>query len=119
MKWHENLAMLLGVGGLTQLIKWIFDTLKIDESFNSTATLFLSAIFSLLIVILLLLDQLQKENEKIKDFLKTKGFQDEESIFNKMLKLNKAGRFEIDAKVLLVFIVLLFLYLILKSLFLK
>ena len=110
MKWQESLIMILSIGGLIQLVKWTLDLINVQE-----LTFLFSIIFTLLTISILVLFQLQKENDRIKEFLKTKGFVDDEGVFNKMTKLNNKGFIKIDARVLLFFILITILYLIWKA----
>lgn len=111
MKWWEVTGVIVVVGSLTQLMKWILDSVGIGEKIGNTLSFFLAAIFSLLIAIILILNQLQNENKKIKEFLKEQGFKEEGGFLEKMLKKKGA----IDSRILWIIIVLIVLYLLWKA----
>ncbi len=110
MKWQESLTLFLGIGGLVQLIKWILDSLNID--FSTTINFFLASIFALQLISIFILINIQRDQKIMKEFLKSIGFKDEEGVINKMFKNKKA---ELDARVLLLFAILVILYLLYKA----
>jgi len=110
MKILESAGIILSFGGLIQLFKWIFDSSNLRLTEN-TLTFFFACIFSLQITIILFLNQIQKENNEMKEFLKTKGFKEEEGIVNKMFNNKKAA---FDARILWVLVALIILYLLYK-----
>ena len=112
MKWLESIGVILSFGGLIQLFKWILDSLNIKPTEN-TLTVFIASIFSLQLITILLLDQMQKENNEMKEFLKTKGFVENRSVLDKMIN-NKGS---IDARILWLLAALIILYLLYKLFF--
>jgi len=115
MKWYEILAVLIGFGALTQFLKWILDSIKINESVGEPLTFFISSIFSVLIIIVLILTQQNQELKRMRDFLKTKGFREEEGFIKNMWKSKKNKRGVIDPRILWFIIGLIILYLLWKS----
>ena len=110
MKFLESTGIILSFGGLIQLFKWILDVSNIKPTEN-TLTFFFACIFSLQVTIILFLSQIQRENNQMKEFLKTKGFVENGSLFDKMMNNKKAA---FDARILWVLIALIFLYLLYK-----
>ena len=113
MKWWETLAVVVAIGGFAQLIKWIFESVGIEENLGTLLTFFLAILFSILLVIIFVLNQIQGEHKKMKAFLKKKGYQEEDSIMERILK-----RGMIDSRILWIPIIILLIYLIYEA-FLK
>ena len=70
MKVWEIIGTLATCGVLIQFLKWVFDLVGISESIGSPLTLFLSGIFTLLIIIIVILNQHNTEINKIKEYLR-------------------------------------------------
>jgi len=83
----------------------------IGSILGTSTILFISLNFSLLLVITLILNQLQGEHKKMKTFLKSRGYRDDEDFMEKLLK----RRGMIDSRILWIPIALIILYLIYKA----
>ena len=67
----------------------------------------------------LLINQIQRENEKMKEFLKSKGFKENEGLMSSLITKikNKKGFIKIDAKLLIAIVLVFLIYLIYKAYF--
>ena len=110
MKWWEILGVIVGVGALIQILNWFFSFMNIE---NDSLSFLISTIYALLVIIILIQYQNQKDTKEITDFLKEKGFKKEEGFVNDMFKKNKRG--VIDPRILWIIIILIILYLLSKS----
>lgn len=115
MKWYEILAVLVGFGTLTQFLKWTLDSIKINESVGEPLTFFISSIFSLLIIIILIITQQNQDIKKMRDFLKKKGFKENRGFLEKMFKTKRNKKGIIDPRILWFIIGLIILYLLWKA----
>ena len=109
MKWSETLIVLVGITTFIQFLKWLFESLGLEEKIGTPLTLFFAIIFTALIILSLLFLQLQKETKKIKIYLKGRGYQEEEGIMRKLLTYKKG---EIDARIVIFIIIAALLYLL-------
>ena len=110
MKVLETVGIILSFGGLVQLFKWILDSLRIKPT-EDILTILIASIFSLQLLIILFFNQIDQDNKKIKEFLKTKGFIEERYNLGKMIG-NKKGN--IDSRILWIPVALIILYLFYK-----
>lgn len=69
MRIWEILGVIVGCGALIQFIKWILDSIGVNQSIGNPLAFFLSSIFALLIIIIVIINQMYKEIDKIKEFL--------------------------------------------------
>ncbi len=109
MEWWEKLATIASIGFLIQIIKWLLDTLNITDNIGKSMALLISSIAAILIVITIILHQTQKELSKIKRHLKNRELKKRKDTMTN----NKKGM--IDARILLVVMALVFLYLIIQK----
>jgi len=116
LKKQPRLMDVVSRGGAL-MMKWILDSVGVNDKIGTPLTFFLSAIFSILIVIILILNQIQTETRTIKEFLKEQGFTEDKGFLEKMFKKNKRGA--VDSRILWVAIVLIVLYLLWKAGILK
>jgi len=114
MRWWEVLTVIASITAIIQFSKFVLGSL-VGNKLESSLTLLLAIIFVFLFMIILLLIQINKETEKIKEFLKSKGFQYKEEQMANII--NKNGFIKIDPKLLLVLLIAIFLYLIYKAFF--
>ena len=117
MKWYEYIGIILAFGGLTQLISWILEALGLKEILGSELIFFLSALFSLLIILILIIIEIQKDIEKIKMYLNKQGYIEysKEEPLDKLITNMKNKKGAIDSKILLVIVILIILYLLFKA----
>lgn len=117
MKIFEKIAVVVGFGAFLQFIKWILDSLGINDSLGNILTFLLSALFALTTVMIIILMQQDKDLKTIKAFLKKIGFKDKEGFIEKMVKhkKNKKGSIAIDPRILFWIIIIILAYLFLKS----
>ncbi|MCK5149607.1 hypothetical protein KAJ87_01630 [Candidatus Pacearchaeota archaeon] len=117
MKIVEPIAVVVGFGALLQFIKWILDSLGVNNSLGDTLTFLFSLLLTTLMVIIIILMQQDKDLKRIKGFLKKKGFRERKGAIEKMVKNRKSkrGSIAIDPRILFWIIVLILLYLFLKS----
>jgi len=69
MKIWEIIGTIVGVGAIIQFIKWILDSIGITQSIGNVFTFFLSSIFTLLILIIISINQMYKQIKEIREFL--------------------------------------------------
>ena len=105
----------LGVIGafaiLIQFMYWVLIHLNIETTVGSTLTLLLSAMFSLSVIFVLVLNQQQKDIKTLKSEIRHK----EISTMPVKEIINKRGMFRVDAGVLWILIAIILLYLLYKS----
>ena len=69
MKIWEIIGIIVASGALIQFIKWILDSIGINEALGNPLSFFLASLFSLLIIIIIIINQMYNEIKKIKEFL--------------------------------------------------
>ena len=109
MKLAETIGVILAIGGLIQFINWIFVVSGIEKNIGGIISFFLSFIFTFLIIISIILYQHDLKIRKVtREFINDKN--------DKLaMPINKKGMIDIDPRVLLIVIALLFLYLLWKG----
>jgi hypothetical protein len=115
MKWLEWLGGIMSFLLFTQLIKWILDSLGMKESVGEPLVFFLSAIFSLLTIIVLILTQQHRKIKEMEEFLKKKGLKVKKSFIEKMINNKKNKKGVVDPRILWIIIAIIILYLLWKS----
>lgn len=111
MKWWETLGIIAIFGAVIQFMKWMLDSLGLNNSIGGILTFLISVILTTLIVIVLIQIQQYKEIKKIEAKLNMK---EEDSLIMKIIKKDKKGQM-IDPKIILWILVAIMVYLFLKS----
>lgn len=114
VKWWEGVGVVLSVGFLIKLFIWVLD-LVVADSLGGLLKFFLSSIFALLLILIFILNQVQKELEKIKEFLKKKGFKNEEGLVEMMKKVLGKKKGSVDSRLLWIPVALIILYMLYKA----
>ena len=114
MKVLEILGMILVFGGIVQLIKWMLDSLGVNNLVGETLTFLISIIFTTLIVIVVIQIQQNKGIKRLEARLKIK---EEKGFIEKTMEKIKGKKgMVIDPKILFWILIIILFYLFLKSL---
>jgi tetrahydromethanopterin S-methyltransferase subunit E len=108
MKWGETVAVLAGVLLMIQFFYWSITIFDINNNIESSLIFLLAVILSMLVVIVLIEYQNQREIKKINSFLKL----DE---LDNTIKMIKEKRGMIDPRILWVVLALAILFLLWRS----
>lgn len=110
MKWWEILGVITSIIFLIKFFYLAINIFDANNTLSQSLVFLLSSIFSVLMIVILIEYQNQKEIGKIKDFL---NLDDLENRRNKMVK-NRRG--VIDPRILWIILALIILFLLFKSL---
>lgn len=118
MKIQNYIGAILSYGALAQFMKWILDSIKVQDYFSQTLSFFLANIFAILMVLMIAIYKLQLRSTKMEKILKRKWLlNDEEKMdFNFIKKfIGKKGIFDVDVRILIVIMFLLMIWLLWKA----
>ena len=115
MKINQFISFVISYGALVKLINWSLNSLKFQENSAYTLSFFLSNILALIAIIIFVVYQLQKDAEKTKSILKSKGYLKEEDLTGGFMNKLIGKRGYVDARMLLVIVALLIIWLLWKA----
>ena len=111
MKWIETLGIIVLFVGLLQGINWILKSIGLETMNGDTLTFLISVILVSLIIIVIILIEQNTEIREVKKRLKMKK---EKGIIEKIIRF-KGKKGQIDPKILFWILIVILLYLFLKS----
>ena len=118
MKIQNYIGAILSYGALTQFMKWVLDSIKVQDYFTQTLSFFLANIFAILMILMIMVYVLQLRTSLIEKVLNQKGLiKDEEKMSFDFIKrvIGKKGYFDVDARLLIVIMILLMIWLLWKA----
>lgn len=118
MKIQNYVGLILSYGALVQFMKWIFDSINVQDYFVKTLSFFFANISAVLIILGIAVYSLQKRSNKIEKILKQRGLMkmEEQMTLNLMKRIiGKKGFFDVDARFILIVMALLILWLLWKA----